>query len=133
MKSTLLFFAPKVNFQKITNFLEKNVLQYFTRQKPSKFESKSRSISKRRYNREGSKNKLNNTLRKMKNEKSNRNASLIKELYESFWDLAKIPLFLSFKTEEKRSQALIEKNRHDKKFLTNQRPIFLHNVDFKLI
>ena len=103
MKSTLLFFAPKVNFQKITNFLEKNVLQYFTRQKPSKSESKSRSISKRRYNREGSKNKLNNTLRKMKNEKSNRNASLIKELYESFWDLAKIPLFLSFKTEEKRS------------------------------
>ena len=92
MKSTLLFFAHKSKFSKNNELSRKNVLQCFTKQKPSKFESESRVISKRRYNRVGSKNKWNDALNKMKNEKSNGNASFIKELYESFCGPTKILL-----------------------------------------
>ena len=82
-------------------------------------------------------------LNKMEINKSPGNDGLTKEFYEAFWDHVKVPLLLSFKmaflkkelsTFQKQAVIkLIEKKNRDKRFIKNWRPMYLLNVDVKLI
>ena len=79
----------------------------------------------------------------MQNDKYPGNNGLTKEIYETFWnDLKKILIDSLSKTKEKEHLStsqrqdifrLIEKKQKHKRFIQNWRPIFLLNVDLKII
>ena len=87
--------------------------------------------------------KVKPKLNKMEINKSPGNDGLTKEFYEGFWVHIKVPLLLSFKmaflkkelsTFQKQAVIkLIEKKNRDKRFIKNWRPMYLLNVDVKLI
>ena len=79
----------------------------------------------------------------MDNDKSPGNDGITKELYIKLWDAVKEPLcasiqqsFIAGELSTSQKQAiikLIEKKDRDKRFIKNWRPIWLLNVDIKLI
>ena len=82
-------------------------------------------------------------LKSMPNNKSPGNDGLTKKFYEVFWDDLKTPLISSFesafvKGELSNSQKqavikLIEKKDKDKRLIQNWRPIFLLNIDLRIL
>ena len=79
----------------------------------------------------------------MENNKSPGNDELTKEFSITFWNEVKVPLLLAIEkaylvkqlsvSQKQAVIKLIEKKGRDKKYIQNWRPIFLHNIDLKLI
>ena len=82
------------------------------------------------------------SLKSMQNNKTPGNDGLTKEFYEAFWNEIKHVFLKSLKQAKEKGQLsisqrqavikLIEKNR-DKRYIKNWRPIWLLNVDTKII
>ena len=88
-------------------------------------------------------NELLIALQSMENNKSPGNDGLTKEFYITFWNEVKVPLLLAIEkaylakqlsaSQKQAVIKLIEKKGRDKGYIQNWRPIFLLNVDVKLI
>ena len=83
------------------------------------------------------------SMRSMKNDKSPGNDDLTKEFYITFWDDIKETFISSLKQAKQRKEfsisqrqviiKLIEKKDRDKRYIKNWRPVFLLNVDKKIL